>query len=407
MLNKVFFREAIKQLKYRKFKSFIIIFSITIGISAFIGITSIGEGIRVKIINEIEESEDLTLIKVTNGDDDGTTIYITYDDVNYIKKIDNVDSAFVFVQDDYVHEDLDVHFYAVGIDSEDMSDVFDVELDEGEWFKTNTNETVIGSDLAEKFETQKGIGLNDNFTAKIRIYEGGGGYHDNVITFIIKGILDSVDYELNEKNINNLLFFDLPIAKELNEESVYDGVIVKSEDPKYSIEIVEEIEDELDLDASCAQEEIETANNFANLITLVLGFFSSLTLILGAVLIISITTISVYQRTTEIGTMKALGASNRNIIKLIIFECAILGLISGVCGVIGGIFFAILIDIIGTPIIASYLGTEFVQDFQLTIVTPQLLLIGFGLAFAICVLSGIPPALKASKLNPVEALKHI
>ena len=407
MPNRIFLREGIKQLKYRKFKSFIIILSITIGISVFIGITSIGEGIRIKIVQEIEESEDLTLIEITSGYNDGTTTYITSFNVDYIRNINNIKFVFPFYLDSYVFSSLDLYFNVIGGESEELDNLFNLNLKEGRWFEKNTNETVLGYDLAEKFEIQKGLQLNDNFTAQIRVYDGGGGYIDKTITFFIIGILDSVEYELNSKNTNNLLFFDPTMAKELNEKTVYDGLVVKAEDSSYSLEITGIIEEELGLEAYCAQEEIEAANNFASIITLSLGFFSSLTLLLGIVLIISITTMSVYQRTTELGTMKALGASNFNILKLIIFECAILGLISGILGMFGGIIFATFIDGISKPIIGNYLGTEFTQGFQLTVITPQLLLLGFILAFFICILSGIPPALKAARLNPIDALKQI
>ncbi|MGQ4873636.1 MAG: ABC transporter permease [Promethearchaeia archaeon] len=407
MLSKIFLREALKQLKYRKFKSIVIIISITIGISFFIGITSIGEGIRVKIISEIKESEDLTLIKVSPGYSDGTVTYINDYSVSYIENIDNVKMVLPFVLDSYVFSTLDLYFDVTGVDANRISDIFNLDLKEGSWFEKNTNETVLGYELAKRFETQKGIRLNDNFTAKIRIYDGKGGYYDKSVNFIIKGILNSADYELNGKDINNLLLFDISMAKELDEKSTYDGLIVKAEDSSYSIEITEIIEDELGLNATCAQEKIDTANNFATLITISLGFFSGLTLILGSVLIISITTISVLQRTTEIGVMKALGASETDILKMIIYECLILGLISGILGIIGGIFFALLIDTISKPIIENYLGTQFTQNFQLTIITPQLLLIGFSIALLTCILSGIPPAIKASKLNPVDALRRI
>ena len=160
------------------------------------------------------------------------------------------------------------------------------------------------------------------------------------------------------------------------------------------------------LSATCAQDEIAAINNFMFIVTLGLGFFSSITLILGMLMIITLTTISIYERTKEIGIMKALGASDLNIMQSVLYECGLLGLISGILGMIGSILFAMVLDVFSKPIIEEYIGMQFMTGSQLTLIKPNILIIGFLLAFSISTLSGIYPVLRAAKLNPVDALKH-
>ncbi|MDD3083707.1 MAG: FtsX-like permease family protein, partial [Candidatus ainarchaeum sp.] len=105
---------------------------------------------------------------------------------------------------------------------------------------------------------------------------------------------------------------------------------------------------------------------------------------------------SVLERTKEIGLMKALGASNNKILTLFILESAFIGLIGGTIGIIIGFGLAELIAFIG-------IQTGF------TLIAVKNIEIIFGaLAFSMIVgmLSGFYPALKASKLDPVEALRY-
>ena len=106
---------------------------------------------------------------------------------------------------------------------------------------------------------------------------------------------------------------------------------------------------------------------------------------------------SVLERTREIGVMKSVGAGNSEIIKIFLFESGFLGLIAGVAGV--GIGFAItftLEQIINTA------GWSFISPAY-----PWILFAGC-IAFATLTgaLSGLIPAIKASKINPVKALRY-
>lgn len=119
---------------------------------------------------------------------------------------------------------------------------------------------------------------------------------------------------------------------------------------------------------------------------------TGLSLFVGAIGIMNITYVSVKERTKEIGTRKALGARRVTILMQFLIEAVSISVIGGVIGLT--IAWSICKAI-------AVLLPAFPPVFSVT-----LLLVGFGLSFAVGVLSGFIPALSASKLDPVDALRY-
>jgi putative ABC transport system permease protein len=120
--------------------------------------------------------------------------------------------------------------------------------------------------------------------------------------------------------------------------------------------------------------------------------------------------ISVYERTKEIGLSKALGASDFDIMKMFLAECVIIGVIGGILGDLLGIGFSVLIDLVGKPFLVSALGGELGAGLQMgsiTVVTPEILAAGFAISVVLSIVSGLYPARRASRLNPLDALRQI
>ena len=161
------------------------------------------------------------------------------------------------------------------------------------------------------------------------------------------------------------------------------------------------------LGVSGAFEEIESVNKLMDTVILVLSFFTGVSLIIGALMIVNTMVISVFERTREIGITMAVGASRKDVICLILLECLYLGIIGGIIGDILGIGLSAGINIVGKPFIISQLGEGFSSfyDSDITLITGWLLLEGLVIAVILSVLSGIYPALKAANLNPVDAIR--
>ena len=136
----------------------------------------------------------------------------------------------------------------------------------------------------------------------------------------------------------------------------------------------------------------------------VLYFIGTLTLMIGGVGVMNIMLVSVTERTREIGVRKALGARRRHILTQFLLEALTITFLGGVMGVV---LSYVLVWAIGTrPFLATLLDDPTRQtDIQLVLSTSILLTSTGILAFA-GVLSGLWPAVRASRLDPIEALRY-
>jgi len=130
----------------------------------------------------------------------------------------------------------------------------------------------------------------------------------------------------------------------------------------------------------------------------VLVGIAAISLLVGGIGIMNTMYTSVLERTKEIGTMKAVGAKNSDILFIFLFESGLLGLVGGAIGIGIGIGLGE-----GAEYIASVgLGTNLLQA-----VFPWYLILGALLfSFLIGTLSGIFPAMQAAKLKPADALRY-
>ena len=135
---------------------------------------------------------------------------------------------------------------------------------------------------------------------------------------------------------------------------------------------------------------MEEVNMITGTVNAVLGGIAGISLLVAGVTIANTMTVSVMERTKEIGTMKAIGATNRDVLLLFISESMVTGMVGGGLG--AGLGF-VLSMVIGRVI---NLAPEPSMSLGLMVT---------GFAVATCVVSGIYPAWRASNLNPVEALR--
>ncbi len=386
---------AMRQLQTKKVRTLLILLGISVGVAAVVGVTSLGEGIRVNAVEEIQKSHDLTLIEVSPGISNGNIILITESKVRAVREYGSVVAP--YVKDAYVTQDK-TYFEANGISAEYM-DAKDLQLEAGMWFEEGTYQIVLGSDIGEKFAKIEGAEIGNAIDARIRLYGEEGRAIDKDITFVIAGRLKPTGTETDDQ-----AFIDINMAKELTGKDVYDGIMVKLDKSGQAPAARTAIE-KLGLTCYSAQDEIDSVNKIMNAVTLVLAFFSSISLIVGGLMIINTMIVSVYERTHEIGITKAIGASEPDIIRLFLSECIIIGVLGGILGDLLGIIFSFLIDSVGRPMLIAQLG---IADFEhLTVINIQILAAGFLISLVISVIAGIYPAWRGAKLDPVKALRQL
>ena len=143
----------------------------------------------------------------------------------------------------------------------------------------------------------------------------------------------------------------------------------------------------------------------------VFGGIGAIALVVAAFGIANTMTMAIYERTREIGLMKAVGATNRDVMSVFLGEAGGIGLLGGLGGVVIGAGLGALIDLIA----GTYLAAQAVQQsgasasgVSISLIYTPLWLPLFALGFAtlVGVVSGLYPAMRAAALSPVAALKH-
>ena len=187
-----------------------------------------------------------------------------------------------------------------------------------------------------------------------------------------------------------------------------DQIIVQVEEGEDVLVVADRVEKKLmktrdvtektkDFIITTPEELLKSFQTILNIITVFLAGIAAISLFVGGVGIANTMYTSVIERTREIGVMKAIGARNSDVLSIFLIESGLLGLVGGIVGALIGLGGALGISKIANQVLGADL-------FIITISWP-LLFGAVAFAFIIGVVSGVLPALQASKLNVVEALR--
>jgi putative ABC transport system permease protein len=140
-----------------------------------------------------------------------------------------------------------------------------------------------------------------------------------------------------------------------------------------------------------AGEILDQINTVTGIFTVFLAAVGSISLLVGGIGVMNIMFVSITERTKEIGLRKSLGAKNMDILFQFLTESMVVSLLGGIMGIALGIFLSI--------VIGNYAGLG--ND-----IYPVAIVLAVGFSLIIGLVFGIYPAIKASKLNPIDALRY-
>lgn len=222
----------------------------------------------------------------------------------------------------------------------------------------------------------------------------------NGITYTVVGILKpSSGFSMGSTN-NAVLIPYTAAMKTLGIRNI-SSVEVQMEDSSKSDIIISKIENVLNeafnyrdnaFSIFNMQDMLDTMGNITGMMSLLLAGIASISLIVGGIGIMNMMLVSVTERTTEIGLRKALGAEPSRIQLQFLIEAVFLSMFGGIIGMLVGLGIAF--------------GASILIGFTFT-VTPLTILLAVGFSAAVGIIFGIMPARNASRLNPIDALRHI
>ena len=220
----------------------------------------------------------------------------------------------------------------------------------------------------------------------------------------VVGVLASLG-SLFGQSLDNLVVAPArsPIKAVTNPRGVVDQIVVQTIDPAALRTAQVEVEgtmrarrglrpdDENDFALETAEETLSFWDTISRVLFIALPGVVTIALVVGAIVIMNIMLVSVMERTREIGVRKAVGARRRDILTQVLIESATLSAVGALLGVALGITITLLIRS-ATPLPAA--------------VAPKWIVLGVTLGITVGILAGVYPAERASRLDPVDALRY-
>ena len=404
------FNFALSALKNNKLRTFLSLVGVTIGIFSIIAVLAAVDSLKKEIEGSMSGLDNSTII-VMRFNFGPTEIPrwkwqqfpdVTYDEFQYIEsRLPNLEAASFTLgvpNESIKSENNQVDNVPIGAVTEGYYDIEALKLGEGRFFngaESNSGSMVVvlGDEIANQLFGSAGNSIGK----EVRIY----GRKFNVI-----GVLEKEGSGLFGNSKDTSVWMPVNVVRRIfgdNNKSTFPQIVVKPEKGVDNAEFIAMLTQQLRLKRGLKPDEIDTffinqLQGFADLIDNITGsmniiglIISGFSLLVGGFGIANIMFVSVKERTNLIGIQKSLGAKNKFILFQFLFEAIILAVIGGLIGLF-------------LVFIVSVLASQFTGDF-LFVLSPWNMFIGTVISAAIGLISGILPAISASKLDPVEAIR--
>jgi len=399
-----YFNIAIKNLKKRKLRSWLTVLGIFIAIATIFTLVSLSLGLQ----NAVEEQfralgTDKIIVQASTGflGPPGSIpdVILSEDDVEFISKIRGVKDYSYFVAGNAKVEFRGEKRYMViwGIAPEHMdvyNEIGSFNIEEGRNLESGDKNSLI---VGQHHKVGKVFGKEASAGDRLEI---------NGEKFKVRGVLELIGNPDDDRAIlmdleSFRILFDIPDR--------VDAIMIQTQEGEDINEVADRIETKLRRERGVTEDTqdfmiftpedlLESFGNVLNIITAFLAGIAAISLLVGAIGIANTMYTSVIERTREIGVMKAIGARNSDIMWIFLIESGLLGLGGALIGV--GLGYGISKTV-------EYIAITQLDTTLLQTAAPLWLIAGcLGFGFLIGAVSGVFPALQASKTNVVDALRY-
>jgi len=386
---------SLKAIWGNKLRSFLTTLGITIGVFAIIVLVSIGSGLQNYITNQIS-SLGPNIIDVLPGSSlatafgPGSSNKLTFQDAKNLKlrlaSTAEVSPISETATNAKYKNISDKNIYVIGTTSNYPKTIISTKLALGNFFtlgqeQSGSKVAVIGYTMYTKFfNGQKAIGnkifIGTQTYTVVGVAEKTGvtlgADHDNVAYVPIQAMHSQFGINsITEIAVNANSLALVPVAK----KQISSVLLKRLSADDFSIQTGDSL--------------ASTISNITNVLSLALGGIAAISLLVGGIGVANIMLVSVTERTKEIGLRKALGAKRNDILKQFLIEAVMLSVTGGIVGIVLGMLVSVVIAIL-----------------LVSTVTLWSVALAFGFSVAVGVIFGMAPAIRASKLSPIDALRY-
>ncbi len=399
------FRIALKALGNNKFRGFLTMLGIIIGVGSVITMLAIGQGSKKSIQAEISEMGS-NMIMIHPGEDMRGGVRLSADDMQTLKVKDFEDirkecghvslvspSVNSSGQAVYGANNTPTSVYGV---NEEFLDIRGYKVQDGDIFseqdiKTAAKVCLVGKTVIDQLFTN-----GENPVGKVIRFGS--------IPFRIVGVLESKGYNSMGMDQDNLIITPYTtVMKRILAVTYLQEIVCSALSEEYTDKAISEITDVLrrnhklkesdddDFNIRSQQELSSMMTSTSDMMSTLLAAVAGISLLVGGIGIMNIMYVSVTERTKEIGLRMSIGAKGRDILAQFLIEATLISITGGLLGVILGVA-------------ASYI-VKAVLSYPI-LIQPWSIIISFLVCTIIGIFFGWYPARKASNLDPIEAIRY-
>ncbi len=393
---------AVKNLQHRMSRSLLTLLGIAIGIMAIISLMALGEGMQQAVTGELSSLSDVIIVSTGGGfrsfgGGGSTGEYFTQRDISYVQRVQGVKEISTQLSGTALAE-FNGKTSIVSLTGMDIAvmrlQYATQNLEEGAFLNEgDQNQIMIGYNIA-----------HDTFDADINV---GGRIKLNGEKFFVSGIFGKQG--MGGVSSDSVVLMSSRDFQKLTGQSNVSIIYLRVYNVNDAESIATSIQNAINQNhgrkdfatATTMTSILQTVQTVIGILQLVLVAIASIALVVASIGIMNTMLTSVMERTREIGIMKAIGATNADIMSIFIIEGMLVSSIGGIFGIILGVFGSQGLTIILNNFMRMGGGSNLTPVITITSV-----ILAVMVSLIVGVFSSLYPAWKAARMSPIEAVRY-